>query len=91
MNEEVELWLCPRRGWCLAVPEVVPYSALQVMVAYALTMYEKQHMDMPDSPRKRKLERAINDLIKLRVTQIIVRRKEATSHGKEEKEKGLLS
>lgn len=89
-REEVELWLCPRRGWCLRVPEAVPYSSLQVMVAYALTMYEKQHKDMRDGPLKRKLERAINDLIKMRVTQIIVKRKEVMTNGEKEEEEGRL-
>jgi hypothetical protein len=73
VNEEVQLWLDKRRGWCLSVPAKVPDSALQVMIAYALTMYAKQHKEMPGGPRKRRLERAINDLIKLKVTQIVVK------------------
>jgi hypothetical protein len=73
---DVELWLCQRRGWCLRVPERVPDSALQVMIAYALTMYEKQHKEMAGGDRKRRFERAINDLIKLKVTQIVVKPKE---------------
>ena len=89
MNEEVQLWHCRVRGWCLAVPERVPYAALQVMIAYALTMYENEHKAMPDGQRKRRLERAINDLIKLRVTQIIIKRKEY-SRGEEEKEEKIL-
>jgi hypothetical protein len=71
--DEVNLWLCPRRGWCLRVPERVPDSALYVMVAYALTMYEKQHAEMPDGLSKRRLGKAIPDLIKLRVTQIVTK------------------
>lgn len=73
MNEEVQLWHEPRRGWCLSVPAKVPDSALRVMIAYALTMYEKQHKEMADGQRKRRFERSINDLIKLRVTQIVVK------------------
>jgi len=70
-HPEVELWLDARKGWMLSVPKRVPDSALRVMMAYAVTCYSDQHKRMADGPRKRRLERAIEDLIKLRITQVI--------------------
>jgi hypothetical protein len=69
--DEVELWLDRRRGWMLRVPERLPSDALRIMVAYALTMYSQEHDRMPDCARKRRLGRAIEDLIKLRITQVV--------------------
>jgi hypothetical protein len=70
-HPEVELWLDERKGWLLRVPAKVPDSALKTMMAYAVTVYTDMHRKMPDGLRRRRLERAIGDLIKLKITQVV--------------------
>ncbi len=71
-DPDVNLWLDPYKGWCLTVPAKMPDSALRVMIAYAVTLYEKRFKSMPStSPDKRRLEHAIKRLQELKVTQII--------------------
>jgi hypothetical protein len=40
-------------------------------MAYAVTVYTDMHRKMPDGLRRRRLERAIGDLIKLKITQVV--------------------
>lgn len=74
-HPEVEIWLDDRMGWCLTVPEKMPDSALRIMCAYALTTYIDMIASMPDTPRKRQLDKAIPDLIKCKVTQVVTPRR----------------
>jgi hypothetical protein len=71
MTDEVDIYLCPRRGWVIRTPLRIPDSALLKMCAYALQTYTEKLVKMPDGPKKRALDLALPALAKVRVTQEI--------------------
>lgn len=71
MNDEAEIYLCPRRGWVIRSPITVPDSVLLKMCEHAIVTYTRAIAKWPDSPKKRALSLALPALAKVKVTQEI--------------------
>lgn len=68
-SDEVEIYLCQRRGWVIRTPMRVPDSALLKMCRYAVETYTKKLAAMPDGEKKRALSANLLLLDMMRVTQ----------------------
>lgn len=71
MTDDVDIYLCSRRGWVINTPMRVPDSALLKMCEHALATYTAKLATMPDGRAKRALDAALPLLAKMRVTQEI--------------------